>query len=97
MQVIRTKKFIKLLQNILDYIAKDKLSAAIKFKKEVDEQIDYLTNFPYKCRFSYYYNNENIRDMIFKGYTIIYRISQEKQLIEILEIFNKNTPVNYEA
>ncbi len=39
MQVIRTKKFIKLLQNILDYIAKDKLSAAIKFKKEMDEQI----------------------------------------------------------
>jgi len=94
MRVIRTKKFIKLLQNILDYIAKDKVNAAKRFKKGIDEQIDHLINFPYKCRSSYYYNDENTRDMIFNGYTIIYRISQEKQLIEILEIFNKNMPVN---
>jgi len=30
--------------------------------------------------------------MTFVGYTIIYRVNQEKEAIEILEIFNRNLP-----
>ena len=30
--------------------------------------------------------------MIFKGYTIIYRVNTKKDLIEIIRIFNKNKP-----
>ena len=37
-------------------------------------------------------HSENIRDMIYKGYTIIYRIRPIKKKIEILRIFNKNKP-----
>ena len=36
---------------------------------------------------------DNIRDMTFKGYTIIYRINIKKDLIEIIRIFNKNKPI----
>jgi hypothetical protein len=46
---------------------------------------------PYKYRKSYYYNDERIRDMVFRGYTIIYKISGE--FIIIVEIFNQNLPV----
>jgi hypothetical protein len=34
--------------------------------------------------------------MTFKGYTIIYRIDEVKELIEILEIFHKNLPTTEE-
>ncbi len=97
MLIIETKLFQIQRDIVVEYIAKDKKSAAIRFVKELKKQVNNLTNFPYKYRVSYYHNDKNTRDMIFKGYTIIYRISQEKQLIEILEIFNKNTPVNHEA
>ncbi len=45
---------------------------------------------PEKNRKSYYFNNENIRDMIFKSYTIIYEINEN--YIEIFTIFNQNLP-----
>jgi len=42
---------------------------------------------PYKYRKSYYYDDENIRDFIFKGYTIPYLIDKQKDLLVVLDIF----------
>ncbi len=92
MQIIRTPNYISELQVILNYISLDKFSASKKFKIDIDKMINNLVNFPYKFRPSYYYEDENIRDMIFNGYSIIYRINQKKDVIEILEIFNRNLP-----
>ena len=83
-------KFKRNFQVIFEYIARDKLSAAKHFKKELFEQIDNLVNFPYKYRKSYYFNDENVRDMTFKGYTVVYEIKPDEQIIEILDIFNRN-------
>ncbi|WP_297444051.1 type II toxin-antitoxin system RelE/ParE family toxin [Sulfurimonas sp.] len=94
MLIVETKLFQIQRDVVVEYVAKDKKNAAIRFVKELKKQVNNLTNFPYKCRVSYYHNDENTRDMIFKGCTIIYRVSQEQQRIEILEIFNKNMPVN---
>jgi len=49
-----------------------------------------------KYRKSYYHKDETIRDMTFKTYTIIYRIEEAKELIEILEMFHKNLPIKKE-
>ena len=87
MKIIRTRNFLNKLKNILTYIAKDKISAAKQFRKDLNEKIKNLTYFPYKYRKSYYFNDENIRDTVFKGYTIIYKI--EKNKITILDIFKK--------
>lgn len=46
---------------------------------------------PKKYQQSKYYDDETIRDMVFKGYTIIYKIYSDK--IIILEIFNQNLPI----
>ena len=83
-------------QNLLDiknYIKQDNLTIANKFLQKMKKSIENITIFPYKYRKSYYYDNENIRDMVFKSYTIIYRVNEEKDMIEILEIFNQNLPV----
>jgi len=42
-----------------------------------------LSNYPYKNRQSIYFENENIRDLIFKGYTIVYFVKPELNIIEV--------------
>jgi plasmid stabilization system protein ParE len=90
MIIIRTKKYQKELLIILKHIANDKITASRKFKKDLNEQIDNIPHFPYKYRQSFYSDDENVRDMIFKKYTIQFKIYQHK--ISILKIFNKNKP-----
>jgi len=80
--LIKIKKFIKI----------DSLNSANRFISKLKFTIESLDNFPYKYRKSIYFKNENIRDMIFNGYTIIYKIDEPKQQIKILEIFNQNLP-----
>ncbi|MCD4756867.1 MAG: type II toxin-antitoxin system RelE/ParE family toxin [Arcobacteraceae bacterium] len=93
MQIKLDIKFEKHFNLIFEYIAKDKLSASKKFKKELFEQIKNISNIPYKHRKSVYFNDENIRDMIFKKYTINYEIDVNRNMIIILNIFNQNKPL----
>jgi hypothetical protein len=41
---------------------------------------------PYKYRKSIYFDNENIRDLIYKGYTIPYLIDEDNKSIVLLGI-----------
>ena len=88
MQIFRTRLYKTQLLNILKYIAKDKVSASENFHNELNEQIKNLIHFPKKYRQSIYSDDENVRDMVFKKYTIQYKIYTNK--ITILRIFNKN-------
>ncbi len=92
MRIKLDKKFEINFYSILDYIAKDKLSASKKFRKNLFELIKELPHYPYKFRKSYYFNDENIRDMTFKKYTIVYEVDLNNNSIIILNIFNKNKP-----
>jgi plasmid stabilization system protein ParE len=93
MQIKFDIKFEINFNNILKFIAKDKISASKKFRKDLFEQIKNLQNDPYKFRKSFYFNDENIRDMIFKKYTIVYEIDLVNDMIIVLNIFNKNKPL----
>ena len=92
MKIIRTNLFISQLQRSLIFIAKDKMSASKDFRSKLNNSIKEIIDFPYKYRKSIYFEDENIRDMVFNGYTIIYKIDEPKQQIKILEIFKKNLP-----
>ena len=85
MQIVYEESFSKSLFQIITFISKDKKSSAVKFKNNLKEKIELLKLSPFMCRKSKYINNENYRDLIFKGYTTIYKI-EEKQ-IKILDIF----------
>jgi len=89
-KIIETQKYKQELRQISFYIKKDKLSAAINFVSQLKEVINNIPNFPYKYRKSIYFQNESIRDMTFKSYTIVYEISEK--YIEIMTIFNQNKP-----
>ena len=90
MQIFRTRLYKTQLLNILKHISKDKINASENFHNDLNAQIGNLINSPLKCRQSYYSKDDNVRDMIFKKYTIQFKIYKHK--ISILKIFNKNKP-----
>ena len=87
MKIIRKKEYTTTLKSILSFIAKDSISRALNFKNQLDNKINDLVNFPYKFRQSLYYDDKDIRDLIFKGYTVPYLIDNKNQKIIILDIF----------
>ena len=92
MKIIRSRKFQINLLVTLQNIAKDKVSASKNFQKELDKLIKNIPNFPYKYRQSIYFNDNNVRDLIYKKHTINYEVNLEENSIEILNIFNQNKP-----
>jgi len=87
LQIIYNPTFRKHFNNIWDYIASDSQYSADRFRQQLQSKIESIPHFPYKFRKSFYYDNENIRDYIFKGYTIPYFVNMEKNQIIILDIF----------
>ena len=86
MQIIYQPKFINSFNNIWDYIAQDSKNRTNKFKREIKKLIEDIHHMPYKCRKSIYFDDDNIRDLIFKGYTIVYKVDESKEQITIIGI-----------
>jgi len=85
--IVHKKEFSISLDNILDYIAIDSLNRAIIFNRQLQKSINTLPDMPYKYRKSHYHNHNDVRDMIFKGYSIPYKIDKHNDIILILDIF----------
>ncbi|MBL4730704.1 MAG: type II toxin-antitoxin system RelE/ParE family toxin [Sulfurimonas sp.] len=86
MEIIRSEKYIFSLQAIITYISKDSKTRAFSFKSELDKTVNNLLHMPYKFRKSIYFEDENIRDLIFKGYTIVYKVDEAKSTITVVGI-----------
>lgn len=80
MQIIYKKTFEKQLLHIVNYIAQDKVNASIKFANELEKLIFLIPDNPLKYKSSIYFQNENVRDMRYKSYTIVYKVSFQKTL-----------------
>lgn len=81
-------KFERELKTIFDFIAKDSLNRAREFRNELIAKIERTAQTPFICRKSINFNDESIRDLIFKGYVIPYLIDDE--VIYILGIYKAN-------
>lgn len=60
------------LKNIGDYIAKDSSHYAVEFVDRVIQHVEKLTQFPRKGRVVPEFEDENIRELIFHNYRIVY-------------------------
>lgn len=92
MNVIYDDLFLNSLCNIIEFITRDSKKKAFYFRDELLKRIDELSFMPYKFRKSLAFDDENVRDFIFKGYVIPYKIDKEKDLIIILGIYKENLP-----
>jgi plasmid stabilization system protein ParE len=86
MEIIRSAKYRESLKGIMETIAKDSFNRAIDFKNLLDDKINDLDFMPYKFKQSIYFNREDIRDLVFKGYTIPYKIDEENNQIIVIGI-----------
>jgi plasmid stabilization system protein ParE len=75
MKIVFKDTFVNRLENQLDYIALDSPANARRFKNDLLKLIKSIPSNPYKHRKSIWFDDQNIRDLIFKGYTIVFRIN----------------------
>ena len=85
MRIVYDPAFLSKIQKIWNYIAEDSPERANQFLSDLKIRIENLPSFPYQCRKSIWFENEKIRDLIFKGYTVPYLIESDQ--IVILDIF----------
>ncbi len=83
MKIIITESFQEKLEKQVIFIAADSPSRSRKFKNDVISAIRKILPKPYKHRQSIYFNDPCIRDLIFKGYSVVFRINQDKDVIEV--------------
>lgn len=81
MKIKITKDFRFDLDNQIRYISKDKPLAARKFKVDLIKKIRKDLKNPFYFKKSSYFNDENIRDYVFKGYTIVYYVDIGQEII----------------
>lgn len=85
--IIESEAFEDLI-SIKTYITEqDTLSKANKFISELRKTIKTLNEMPHRCRKSYYTDSENTHDLIYKKYTIVFKIIEQQ--VHILTIFKQ--------
>ncbi len=94
MKIRVLKSFNDKLNSQIEYISRDKPHAARKFKSELLKRIKEIPLMPYKNRKSIFFDRSDIRDLIYKGYIVVYKINQAGHSIEVFG-FSKfeNNPV----
>ncbi|QSW89744.1 MULTISPECIES: type II toxin-antitoxin system RelE/ParE family toxin [Flavobacterium] len=81
MKISFTEDFLFALNNQVHYIAKDKPRAARKFKNDLIKNIKKDIQNPFHFKKSRYFENENIRDYVFKGYVSIYEVNVDENKV----------------
>jgi len=77
MKIKFTLSFQNRLLNQIDYIANDSPIRARKFYKNLILKIKQIPKKPLSFRKSIYFNEDSIRDLIFNGYTITFKINND--------------------
>ena len=77
MRIRFEEDFLFALENQVRFIAKDKPQAAKKFKSDLLQKLKKDLKFPFHYKKSIYYNDESIRDYVFKRYVSVYKIEDD--------------------
>jgi len=81
MKIVWTDPAVEDLRSIRDHIAKDSSGFAAVFAGRVIEAVESLSNFPMRGRKVPEMGHDDIRELLYSGYRIIYRVEQERILI----------------
>lgn len=86
MKILYHENFSKALTTIWDFIAIDSHQRANEFVLSLRNKIEVLPESPYMYRKSIYFDDETLRDLIHKGYVVVYKIDFDNNSIVILGI-----------
>ena len=92
MRIKFQEEFLFELNNQIHYISKDKPVAARKFKSDLLRNINKDLKNPLQFKKSIYYNDENIRDYVFKAYKVVIKVDIELETVSVVAILkHKNS------
>lgn len=92
MKIKFSASFRKKLSHQIQYISQDKPKAARNFKNDLFQEIKKIPHSPYSYRKSIFFENDQIRDLIFKGYIITFRINTTYAVIEVFGFYKYEDP-----
>jgi plasmid stabilization system protein ParE len=87
MKLVLEESFLDRLDRQLDFIALDSTPRARKFGAALMKAVRQIPANPMLFRKSVYFDDPNIRDMVFKGYTVVFRVTDEA--IEVFGLVNQ--------
>ena len=90
MIIEKSERFKDEFEVIIDFIALDSVNRALKFYDALVSKINKIPDNPYIHRKRPSLNDENVRELIYQGYTVPFEIDTQNQKIIILGIFNQN-------
>jgi plasmid stabilization system protein ParE len=76
------------LHDIVTFIARDNMNRAMSFGFELISETDRLKDFPKSGRVVPEYKNDDIREIVFHPYRIVYRVNHTNRLCEIARIWH---------
>ncbi|MBA3513491.1 MAG: type II toxin-antitoxin system RelE/ParE family toxin [Pyrinomonadaceae bacterium] len=76
------------LHDIIVFIARDNPNRAMSFGYELISQIDRLQDFPDIGRVVPEYQNNNLREIPFRPYRVVYRVNHKRKLCEIARVWH---------
>lgn len=83
MKLKLTPSFKNALNSQIQFIAMDKPQSARKFKNAILDRIRKIPKMPYSNRKSIFFEDSEIRDLVYKGYIVVYRVNKLKKRIEV--------------
>ncbi len=76
------------LKETVKFIARDNPAAALKLGDEIFKRVDDLERFPLMGRMVPERKQNELRELIFKNYRVVYRVEEMKQQIEVLRVWH---------
>lgn len=80
-KVVWSEKSILCLEKIADYISQDSIFYAKRTVKEIKSMVDKLEFFPNIGIFVREYEDQTIKQLIYKSYRIIYKIEENRVIV----------------
>lgn len=90
MHIEYSPRFNDELFEIYLFIASDSIPQADLFISKLKTTIEKIPLMPYRHRQSLKSDNKEVRDLVFEGYVIVYRIAKIDKRIDIIGIFSEN-------
>ena len=92
MKILFTEDFKENLTEILKFIKQDSKNRAYTFCDSLKNEIMKIHERPYSYRENLTMKDTQVRDLIFKGYVVVFVIDEGEQTITIISIYKYNLP-----
>ncbi|MGF7404764.1 type II toxin-antitoxin system RelE/ParE family toxin [Campylobacter concisus] len=92
MKILFTDDFKESLKEILKFIKQDNKDRAYNFRDSLKNEIMKIPERPYSYRENLIIKDTQVRDLVFKGYVVVFVIDEGEQTITIISIYKYNLP-----